>query len=58
MTDKWGSGFVITEMVDADHTGDKVTQCSGTGLIIYVNSVLVYWMPKKRTRCESSYFGS
>ena len=58
MPDPHGLGFLVTKIVDAYHNVETVTQSYSTGFIIYVNSVLVQWMSKKQTSCESSYFGS
>ena len=51
-------GFVVTERVDADYTGDTVSPRFRVGFIIYVKSAPVYWMSKDQTSCESSSFGS
>ena len=44
-----GLHFVVTERVDVDHAGDIVTRQSRKGIMIYVNSALVYWMSNKYT---------
>ena len=53
-----GLGFMVMARVDIDHARDTVTMRSITRFIIYINSELVYWIPKKHISCESSYFGS
>ena len=37
-----GLGFTIRAKVDADHAADSVTRRSRTGLLVYINSALVY----------------
>ena len=51
-------GFIMRAKVDADHASDAVSRRSRTGLLIYLNCVLVYWWSKKQTSVESSSFGS
>lgn len=53
-----GAGFVMTAMVDADHASGTVTRRSRTGMLVYLNSSLIYWLSKKQTSVESSSFGS
>jgi len=53
-----GAGFIIQAFVDADHASDTVSRRSRTGMLIYINSSLVYWSSKKQTSVESSSFGS
>jgi hypothetical protein len=43
---------------DSDHAGDKLTHCSHTGYIIYLNGVPINWFLKKQNAIESSSFGS
>ena len=53
-----GFEFVIRAFVDADHAGDRVTQRSRTGFIIFINSAPIYWLSLKQKRVETSSFGS
>ena len=58
MPEPRGHGFIMRAKVDADHASDTVSRRSRTGLLIYLNSALVYWWSKKQTSVESSSFGS
>ncbi len=53
-----GFGFYMRAKIDADHASDTVTRRSRTGLLVYLNSSLIYWMSKKQNSVESSSFGS
>ena len=53
-----GFGFSIKGKVYADYDADTVTRISQTGLLIYINCDLVYWLSKKQAIVESSNFGS
>ena len=44
-------------MVDSDHVGEKVTQRSLTGFLIYMNMALATWLSKKELSIGSSVFG-
>ena len=44
--------------VDADHAGNRVTQRSHTGVIIFVNMAPVIWYSKRQNTVETSTFGS
>lgn len=48
----------ITVFVDAGHTGDGMTRCSGTDVLLYVDSVPVIWYSKLQNLIETSNFGS
>ena len=52
-----GKGFKMQVFVDSDHAGDQVTRRSQTGFLVYLNNVLIYWLPKKKTTIETSFFG-
>jgi hypothetical protein len=43
---------------DADHAGDRLTRCSQTGIIIFLNRAPIVWYSKKQNTVESSSFGS
>ena len=58
MPEPRGHGFIMRAEVDADHASDTVSRHSRTGLLIDLNSALVYWWSKKQTSVESSSFGS
>jgi hypothetical protein len=45
-------------MVDSDHAGDKTTQGSRTGFIIFLNMSLIIWLSQKQPTIESSVFGA
>ena len=50
--------MVILCFGDANHAGDKVTQQSHTGIIIFVNRALIIWYSKQQNTVETSTFGS
>jgi hypothetical protein len=45
-------------MVDSDHTGEKWTQRSRTGFIIFCNSAPIIWLSKQQATIETSVFGA
>ena len=53
-----GCNIDLHMFVDSDHTGDKLTQCSHTGFIIYLNSAPIIWYSKKQSTIETSVFGA
>ena len=53
-----GCDIDLCMLVDSDHTGDKLTQCSHTGFIIYLNSAPILWYSKKQSTIETSVFGA
>ena len=53
-----GIGFVLSALVDADHASDTISRRSRSGMLVYINSALVYWSSKKQASVESSTFGS
>jgi hypothetical protein len=53
-----GNGVVTSCFVDANHAGCKATQCSHTGVIIYVNKAPILWYSKCQNTVETSTFGS
>ncbi len=53
-----GKEFDIQMMVDSDHAGDKQTQCSRTGFLIYCNMALLIWLSKRHLTIETSVFGA
>jgi len=48
----------ITCFVDADHTGNLMTCCSQSGVLIFVNKAPIVWYSKHQNMVESSTFGS
>jgi hypothetical protein len=45
-------------MVDSNHAGDKSTQRSGTGFLIFLNMLFIDWLSQKQPMIESSVFGA
>ncbi len=45
-------------MVDSDHAGDKRTQRSRTGFIIFCNLAPIIWLSKQQATIETSVFGA
>ena len=44
--------------VDSNHAGDKVTQRSQTGILIFINQAPIMWHSKRQNMVEMSTFGS
>ena len=44
--------------VDANHTGDKTTRRSMTGILIFCNRATIIWHSKQQNGVETSAFGS
>ncbi|KAI2503690.1 hypothetical protein MHU86_10750 [Fragilaria crotonensis] len=44
--------------VDSNHAGDKRTQRSKTGLIIFLNMAPIVWFLKKEAKIKTSVFGA
>jgi hypothetical protein len=53
-----GKEVDIRMMIDSGHTGDKQTQRSHTGFLIYCNMVLIIWLSKRQPTIETSVFGT
>ena len=58
MPEPRGMGFTIIAKVDADHASDTVTRRSRTGILVYLNCLLIHWWSKKQASIESSSFGA
>jgi hypothetical protein len=44
--------------VDCNHAGDKVSQRSRTGFVIFLNYDMINWLSKKQSMVETSVFGT
>ena len=44
--------------VDADHAGDKLTQRSWRGILVFINRSPILWSSKKQRSIKTSSFGS
>jgi len=53
-----GHEVQINAFVDADHAGNKVTRCSHTGIIIFLNCAPITWFSKAQSTVETSTFSS
>ncbi len=53
-----GKDVDLRMMVDSDHPGEKRTQRSRTGLIIFCNLAPIVWLSKQQPTIESSVFGA
>jgi hypothetical protein len=53
-----GKDIDLRKMVDSDHAGDKTTQCSHTGFLIFCNLSPIIWISKKQATIETSVFGA
>ena len=51
-------GFTIVAKVDADHASDTVTRRSRTGILVYLNCLLIHWWSKKQASIKSSCFSA
>ena len=58
MPEPRGLAFVLSTYIDSDHAGNTITRRSRTGFLVYFNSDLIHWMPKKQNSIETSSFGS
>ena len=43
-----GNTMSVNVFVDAIHAGEKITYCSHTVILIYVNNTLIYWFSKRK----------
>jgi hypothetical protein len=53
-----GNPVQVNMFIDADHTANKMTRRSQTGIIIYINRAPIIWYSKSQNTVESSTFGS
>jgi hypothetical protein len=53
-----GKDVDLRMMVDSDHAGEKRTQRSRTGFIIFCNLASIVWLSKQQPTIESSVFGA
>ncbi|KAL7470557.1 hypothetical protein ACHAXS_010804 [Conticribra weissflogii] len=53
-----GNHIKVTTFVDSNHSGNVVTRCSHTGVLIFVNNAPIITFSKKQNTVESSTFGS
>ena len=58
MPEPLGNAVDITCFVDSDHTGNVVTRCSHTRIIMFLQNAPIIWHPKKQNTVESSSFSS
>ena len=53
-----GNPMSVNVFVDAIHEGDKLTYCSHTGILIYVNNTPIDCFSKRQNMVETSTFGA
>jgi hypothetical protein len=53
-----GKDIDLRMMVDSDHAGDKTTQRSRTGFLIFCNLSPIIWISKNQVTIETSVFGA
>jgi hypothetical protein len=53
-----GKEVDLRMMVDSDHAGEKRTQHSCTGFIIFCNLAPIIWLSKQQATIETSVFGA
>ncbi len=58
MPSPFGNKVDLYMMVDSDHAGEKRTQRSRTGFIIFCNLAPIVWLSKQQPTIESSVFGA
>ena len=46
----------ITCYINADHAHDQVTRRSVTGILLFVNNTLIYWISKRLKTVETSTY--
>jgi len=58
MPEPWGLPVEISCFVDANHTGNLLTHCAQSGILIFLNKSPIIWYSKWQNTAESSTFGS
>ena len=58
MTEPRGKGVTMICFVDTDHAGYRVTHCSYSGVLIFLNMAPIVWFSKSQNTVETSTFGS
>ena len=58
MPEPRGRNVVTTAFVDASHAAKKVTQCSHTGFVIFINRAPILWYSKRQQTVETSTFSA
>ncbi len=53
-----GKDIDLLMMVDTDHAGEKRTQRSRTGFMIFCNLATIIWLSKQQATIETSVFGA
>lgn len=54
----WRHLVTISAFVDANHAGNVVTQCSHSGILIYVQNAPIIWYSMRQNTVEAATFGS
>ena len=58
MTEPCGKEVELHIYIDSDNAGNKKTQRSRTGFMIYMNKALVQLLSKNQPRIDTSVFGA
>ena len=58
MSETHGKGLNTTIYLDTKHAGDLMTHNLQSGVLIYVNSVPIFWYSKGQNTVENSTFAS
>ncbi len=53
-----GKDVDLHMIIVSDHAGEKRTQCSCTGFIIFCNLAPIIWLSKQQATIETSIFGA
>jgi hypothetical protein len=53
-----GMHVQVNVFVDASHARNKITRCSHTGILIYLNKAPIIWYSKSQHTVETSTFGA
>jgi hypothetical protein len=51
-----GQRVTISAFIDANHARNKVTKCSHTGIIIYIQNALILWYSKRQNTVEAGSY--
>jgi hypothetical protein len=53
-----GKGVTLRMFVDSNHASDKVSRCSRTSIVTFLNYGMIDWLSKKQSTVETSVFGA
>ena len=53
-----GTPIQVNRFVDSDHAGNRLTRSSQSGILLFCNSIPIYWFSKKQNTVEASTYGA